>query len=317
MTGELYIRQATVQVANVIVRHEKDGDLRIRFRVTKNPWATEPNKAHVTIYNLAPDRREILNELVASGHVARAPVIIEAGYKNATSIGVLGTIFKGSLRSVTHSRDRGDWATKIAAASFVSGPRDLSVNETYRGPNLTVGSIAVDLLKKISKSVGGLDITEAVTRALSNDLSGVEQTLNKAVSVDGMGMDVLERLVSEHGFGVSEQDGKIRLIKYGERMGRSVKLSADSGLVGAVDPVTDANRPGAFLIRARSLLRHDIQIGTGVEIDSEAISGLFVTEHLEHQGDVHGGSDSFITLIYGRGTSSEVQAVADTGQEFA
>ena len=305
MTETFYLRRATVQIGSVVVKHAGDEDLRIRFKVAKNPWATEPNRAHIEIYNLADSRREILDTLiartrpVAGGPPApRAQVTVEAGYAGNSNPGV-GRIFKAPLMSVAHSRESGDWVTKILSSSISA--RDVPITATFSGPNTTVGSVAVDLLKKISKAAGDLDVTSAVSRALQGDLNGLEQTLNKAFSVSGMGMDVLEKLVSEHGFRISEQDGSIVLLKTDEKVGRSIVLNADSGLVGTIDPITDVRRPGVHLVRAKSLLRHDIRIGAAVQLDSVVQKGLFVAEEVEHHGDTHGGADGFVTSFKGRG----------------
>jgi hypothetical protein len=295
MTGRLFLRRARVQVANIIVKYDSDASLRIKFRVSKNPFATEPNVAHIEVFNLNEARRGILDSLIlpqtAVGPNPPIQVSIEAGYGSN-----VGAIFKGQLLSVAHSKQRGDVITKIIAASVLAS--DVPISGMLVGPN--IGALTVDVLKQMAQGAARLDVKEAIQRALQGDMAGVEQQVNKAISFDGPAMTVLDNLIAPHGFQVSEQDNRIVIRKHGEVVGVSVKLNASSGLVGAIDPIKDTKRPGIFLIRARTLLRDSIEINTPVEMEGLAQKGLFVVESLEHQGDTHGGADSFITVFQAR-----------------
>jgi hypothetical protein len=307
VTGELYLRRARVQVGTVVVTHDSDESLRIAFRVSKNPWATEPNTATIDIWNLADYRREMLNLLVtqmqADPNGRGAPVVIEAGYANALPTAT-GTIFKGNLRSVAHSRESVGVRTRILAGSYVSSQVPVVANYPA---GVNAGQVAVDLLNKIKAQIIDVDIIGAVASALNGDLSGVKAQFSNAFAVEGKAMQELQTVVGEHGYQVSEQDGKIIMLKVGEAgVGRSVILNPSSGLVGTVDPVSDTRRPGVFLVRMRSLMRHDIDVGTAIQLDSLSTKGLFVSEIVEHNGDTYGGSEGYLTTVEGRSLKGRV-----------
>lgn len=283
------------------MNYNGDNSLRIKFKVSKNPWASEPNSAHIEIYNMNPARRAILDALIPrSIEATKTPVTIEAGYEKSVNPGI-GTIFKGKLLTVAHSRKGTDVITKIIAASYDAAL--VPVKGNYPSP-ANIGTVVADLLKQIGKVATDIDIAGAVSRAVQGDLAGAEQALTKSLSIDGMGMPSLQKLLEPFGFTVSQQDNKIQLRKEGEAVpGRSIILNDDSGLTGQIDPINDVRRPGVFLIQAASLLRHDIDVGATIELTGISQKGNFVVEQVAHHGDTHGGSASFITRFTGRSLS--------------
>lgn len=290
----LYGRRASLQVGTLLIPFDGNEGLRITFRVSRNVKATEPNTAHIAVFNLSDQSRaQIAAALQPLDPVYYGPPIpgsdfveLQAGYG-----GSIGRIFKGRSVSVTNTRKGPDWVTEILAKDG-QVTNDVMVRKTLpRG--LSLGAIVSQVASEIKRTVSNLDISQVVTKAGAGDFAGATHVFSEAFSVSGLGMKELDKMLRPAGVEISEQDGKLILLDVRSPLvGKAIELSDSTGLIGAVDPVKDDKLPGAFIIKARTLLRHELGIGSAVAMSSSSpggTKGVFKIRKLVVAGDTHGG----------------------------
>lgn len=294
----LFDRRVHVQVAKVAIDFnvsepaagEADG-FKIRFHVEKNPRARQPNIVNLEIHNLAKATRDALDRATTlvlgpplPGQSAEAvPVIIEAGYA-----GGHGVIFSGHGTEIVHSHEGPNMVTRIAAADgYLSNEVTI---KTSHAKGLTQGQVITNFLDALKKARPDLKVADAYARAKAGDVNGAADTLKRAFVSSGLAITGLTKHLEGTGLEVSEQDGVIQLLALKEIADPTniVVLGPDTGLVGKVLPVRDDKRPNDFIIKAQSLLRHEIFIGSGVRFVGTSSDGLFKIRELTHIGDTYG-----------------------------
>lgn len=270
--------------------------LRIQFRVAKNPRAKEPNTAKIEIYNLNKRTRDEFDaalkrasETLAQANLVGPPlpgfasndasVRLDAGYK-----GGHGQIFKGHATEIVHSHEGPNWVTRILASDGAI-TNQIHV-KFHQKKGMTPGAIIKTIVDEIGKKFKDLNLADVYKKVQAGDLNAPVDALKRALSFSDIGMSGLDKYLTGTGYEVSEQDGVLQLLHINEIADPAnvVVLNSDTGLVGRVLPVRDDKRPDAFIIKAQSLLRHEIFIGSGVQIDG----AVYKVRELTHAGDTYG-----------------------------
>lgn len=291
----LYTRVAELVVGTVKIPFDGVDGLRIAFKIEKNPKTTEPNHCAIEIFNLNKDSRDAISTglnptFVGPQHPGLTTVTLSAGYASSVAgVGAMGAIHVGHTHSIVHARNKADWSTKILSMDGLLS-NEIRLAQTLKGKQ-TLGAVVGSLVKQMKEKVSTLDTTQVQERLKSGDFQGAFDSFTKAVSFSGLGMAQLDRLLKPAGYELTEQDGKLILLGTKETLkGEAILLSSDTGLIGTIDPIVDDKRPQDFIVKARCLLNHEIEIGSGIVIDSEVFDhkGLFKVRKLEHHGDTHG-----------------------------
>lgn len=292
MTSEkLFGRVAKLKIGSVGISFSKDDDLRMIFKIEKNNKTTEPNKGQFEIYNLSQHSRQQLNTSIDPNFVGppvsiaqKYPLSFEAGYSETH-----GIVFKGHAHSIIHTVQGPDVITKIIGLDGML-TNEVRVKFTIKEP-ASPGDVLTKLFQALKKSVGSLDISQAVKKAKEGDLAGAANDFLSGVTFSGLGKKEIEKILGPLGYEASEQNGQLQLLKINEALtNAAIVLSGNTGLIGTIEPVKDDKRPNDLIIKASSLLRHELGVNSGVRINSEVMAGLFKIRKLEHMGDTHGSA---------------------------
>lgn len=295
MSGQaLYDRRAELRVATLKILFQENAGLRLQFTVQKKQNANQPNTATITVYNLNQQSRDALSSIfipdpATFGHnlLRKAGVYLAAGYGGTPSApATMGPIFKGTVQSVAHSRDGADWVSKILAADGVYH-NQLPVNISFaKGTDL--GTMINTVVDNITGQIGNLDLSQIKKRAAEGDIKGAIVATARSLNFTGLALPKLTGfLKNSYGLGLSIQDQALLLLAVDEVLG-GIELSADSGLIGVVEPVRDDKNPGVVRLKVESLLRHELSIGAAVSLKSEVQKGVYKIVKLHHTGDTHG-----------------------------
>lgn len=253
-------------------------DLRIQFSIERH-LRSEPNTCEITITNLAPPLRALLQ---------RDAVVISlaAGYDN-----VARHLFTGDVRDAQTKRDGADLLTTVHLADGLRAHAQARVTRSYRS-----GTQVLTVLKDAAKSMGLLlpKAVEASAELRANFATGYV--------LEGPTRTELTRLLAPFGFTWSIQDGKLQII-HDEEMapGAEREISVDTGMIG--DPSFSFPQPSAKAPKHRkrptmsvdTLLYPELVPGLAVRVKSDEINGRFKLDTVTHAGDTHG--DDWTTTV--------------------
>lgn len=236
--------------------------LRVGFKVEKNGDAS-PNKLDLAIYNLSADSRAFIQKKMA--------VRLEAGYAGAGP----KLLFTGAIELADHEHEGPDWTTRITSADGVRAYRSTVLAESF-GPKTTEAAV----VRKVADAMG---VTVGELKGLS------QEKFNQGRTLTGPARAALDALCRSRGLRWSIQDGILQIIPVGEALSQSaVLLNPATGLVGSPKRTEKG-------IEVVSLLQGGINPGRLVQVESEAVKGLFVVENVIHKGDSD-GRDWYSTL---------------------
>lgn len=261
-TTRLFGRAVRVIIDGLLIE-----DLRVQLKVKKTS-KKEPNECHLTIWNLSPESRKALSS-------KGAKVIVEAGY-----VGSIARIFSGNARSVDHLHDGPNWLTKVQCGDGETAYRYALVTESFKP-----GTAVADVFAKAAQATG-LDVTDAVNTVRVR----VSDQFTQGYTAHGRAALEVDRLLKGRGLEHSIQNGKLQVLPTGTATReQAVLLSPDTGLIGSPEHGTAERKTKAQALKAKSLLQPDLAPGRKCRIESEAITGDFRIETVEHKGDTAGG----------------------------
>lgn len=237
----------------------------------------DPNTASVTIFNLNPTNRALLNqgaELLATPKTAwNWPLLIEAGY-----VGNRTQIFSGDIRRVDVSKQSTDWIATIEADDGGRAYVGKRLN-AYFGPGATVRQILQAAANALGVGLGN----SAAKFAAGNFRKGFVN-FKKGVAVHGLASKILDKYVTSAGFKWSIQDGQLQVLGPDEALlDIAVILTPTTGLIGT----PSHGEKGS--ITATSLLQGDIKPGRVVHINCVSVKARYLVTDVTHSGDTHGG----------------------------
>ena len=257
-------------------------DLQFTFDI-KQDTDEEPNVSTFTIFNLNPDSRGWI-QAIANGQVS-----FSAGYGDSMSL-----LFQGDVAQVRHEKDDTDWRTVVEAGDGEVAYRDGHISLS-RAPGATRRSI----LESAAAELGlGLYVS-----ASGDTADFLDAPYTEGVSFHGAAQDLIRRLARGSGREWSIQNAMLQLIHEGGATNLpAVRLSASTGLIGTPKPakqkiqlVGGDRRPRAGESREEepgvtvsSLLNPLLRPGQLVQLESLAVSGIFVVRSAHHTGDYRG-----------------------------
>ena len=238
--------------------------LRVTFRVAKNNKG-EPNQCELDIYNLSPDRRQVVEN-------EGADVVIEAGYT-----GQISQIFKGDLSFGENLREGTDWITSLEVADGGKQVRKARVQrQTAAGASIT--TVMEDLTATL-----GLDIGNLRDKLGEGSLREGLDSFSTGRVLSGATWGELKRLTRSLGLEVSIQDGSLQFLRPGEATNEGPAIVDQStGLVGSPE------RGDKGIVKCTTLIRPQINPGRRVRLTSAALDGDYVCQSITHTGDTHG-----------------------------
>lgn len=257
---------------------DKDGkqytDLNIRFKIEKT-GDSATNKAEIEIYNLNESSRKFVakKDLV---------IILKAGYENS-----FGAIFKG-YTTFTHTtkgrskkdeqirrgfehmhREDADWISVISAEDGLKALKHY-ISLSLDDDKLTELQVLRKVVEKLNESV----------KVATGVLKGVkDKRINNGYAVSTTFKNVMDRICRNQNLRWGMDLGTLYVRPKDEPISDEIiKLDKESGLIGSPEPTEEG-------YKFTSLLRHDITIGTLLEVESELIKGRFIVLNLTHNGE--------------------------------
>jgi hypothetical protein len=241
-------------------------NLRVTFEI-EHTTEKEPNKCDLTITNASPETRAFLQRKPLS-------VRIEAGYA-----GNFHQLFVGDLRHGSSQLEGTEWITKMQVADGDRAYRHARVSESFRA-----GTRAIDTLQKIASS-----LQIALPKNVIDDPALRSQFANGA-TVHGNARDVMTKILEPYGYTWSIQAGRLVVLR-DKDLANSLAyvVDATNGMIGRPE-TADPEKPGKPpTTTIRTLLDSRLLPGHKVQLQSEAVSGLFKVRKVKHTGDTHGG----------------------------
>lgn len=252
-------------------------DLQIRFKIDKTGDSAS-NKAEIELYNLTREQRDYVSRKDLA-------IILEAGYMPR-----FGRIFAG-YTTFAHStkgnsrrddqirrgfeqqqKEDANWISKISADDGMKALKHYIVL-SLADDNLTELSVLNRVVDKLNESV-------KVTKGVIKGVKGVKINHGKAIS--GTFKSVLDKICSNQKLEWQITDGILNIYPKGETYsGDVILLDYDSGLVGSPEPTEKG-------YKFTSYLRHEINPGTLIQVESDLVKGLFVVMNVTHTGELDG-----------------------------
>lgn len=225
-----------------------------------------PNTATLDIYNLSKAHRD---EISASH---RPLVRIEAGYVDSVSM-----LFQGNARRRHSVRDGVDWITHIAAGDGENAIRTARASRSF-GPNATLRDVVLYLADAMG--VGRGNVSSALEGA---QLDQIGSAFPHGTIVRGNAARELEELLRSAGLTWSVQDGALQVLQRNGVLQRdAIQLSAEHGLIGVPEVGTN------HVLKLLALLQPDLVPGRVVQVQSDAVNGVYRIESAIYKGETRG-----------------------------
>lgn len=235
--------------------------LRIEWQVSKD-GKSEPNKATVSISNLAEQSRAELGTLPKR-------LMLEVGYR-----GQLRRLASGDVVHASHVKDGATWTTTIVVGDGSRAYRFAEVNRA-----MAAGTSALEAVRQVAAAMG-LELPAAVAGRAE-----LQRQFTSGLSIVGRAAVEMTKLLSPFGLAWSIQDGELAILDaVSTRPGDALVLDEAAGLIGS-PAMTPPAKPGARpVMSARCLLYPEVAPGRLLQVRSLAVSGRFRVESVAHVG---------------------------------
>jgi len=258
----------------------KISGLRISFEVTKTSEST-PNTAKISIYNLSPAHRALLETEEDLG------VILEAGYG-----GNLEELFAGDIRrAVTQQQTVVNKPESLTVIIVNQGPDRVTTIEAASGQiavdtvnfdkSYAAGQSTISILSDVIKSLGSVDIQDALNFLKSGSVT--DKIAQAGMALSGMATRHIDKLVDVLDLEWSIQDNSLQILPKGKQtMEEAVLLTPETGLIGS--PVW---KKGG--IEFTALINPKVRPGRAVAItiEEKQYTGFFRVWRADFSGDTH------------------------------
>lgn len=235
--------------------------MRIEWQVSKD-GRSEPNKATITISNLAEQTR---------AELGRSPkrLMLEVGYR-----GQLRRLASGDVGNAFHAKDGPTWTTKIIVGDGSRAYRFASVNRA-----MVAGTTVIEAVRQVAAAMG-VEMPAAVEAR-----TDLRRQFTSGLSIVGRAAVEMTKLLEPFGLSWSIQDGELAILDaVSTRPGDALVLDEAAGLIGSPAMAPPA-KPGARpTMSARCLLYPEIAPGRQLLVRSRAVSGRFRVESVSHVG---------------------------------
>lgn len=213
-------------------------DLKIDFNVTKG-IGSKQNTATIAIWNLTKSHRRQLGEEFDR-------IELQAGYQG----GDVATIFKGSIRDVTTTKETADIKSEMEC-----GDGDEAINKGAVSKTFPAGTKPKAIVDYIAGEMPG------VTKG---EMKGIDDlpAYKRPVTVYGWAFREMDKIGREHGFYWSIQNGQVEAVKNTEHLSKTTVLSSETGMIG-IPEVTDKG------VKVKALLNPNIAPGRLIDVRSD------------------------------------------------
>lgn len=272
-------------VVDTLELHDLDADFNSKHDLTKNP-----NQLDLTIFNLSQNSRFQLTEAATRSDSSGVLVQLSAGYDRDGERDV-GLIFRGRLRTVSHTKEGKSWVTKLTSGT---GDELSQVVSFSVGP----GASILDVIR-----IGLRDIQYVEQQAqLANFDLGKIKVGPGGLAAHGKSGEQIEQLLAEHNLSISVQNEGLQVLgKDSTTNDTSIQISSLTGMVDSpevigttvtVDPDTNTRRVRRK-IKVKTLLNADLYPGRKITVLTRAFAqepgqveetSEFKIEKVENQG---------------------------------
>lgn len=242
----------------------------IDFEVTKTLKA-EPNKAKVSIYNLASATR-----LQLSG---KQPLVLklDVGYNGQNETIYLGTVRSGWTERAGSASE--DIVTHIESgdSEFNMATARVAYAQGAKSPKVPIGIALQSLADQLGVNTGNVFVSIAAF-----EKAGLAQISSSALH--GNCAKRLTDLCKSIGFSWSIQNGAIQILPIGGALNSAlaIVLGPTTGLVGS--PTVDSNG----ILSAKALITPGLAPGAVVTMQAQFVKGSFVVTQTKHYGQTWG-----------------------------
>jgi hypothetical protein len=246
--------------------------LRFTFECEKTSEST-PNKALVSIYNIAPDTKALLKE-------KGCLVTLSAGYGNifTEDTATAQLLFKGSVLESDTVKQSTDYVTRIKIGDGSVEYQNATINQSF-----AEGASGQGVMSQIVSAMG----------LGSGEQQGVDGiSFPGSLVLSGNARDAMDDVTDKNDLEWSIQDGNVQVLP--ENSANSldaIKLSSDTGLIGSPQKkgINSAKKGPTSGIQFVSLLQPGLTPGRRVVIESRDVNGVFVVRKVKHNGDTKSG----------------------------
>lgn len=266
MNRDSFSRSASATINNLAAGEKITvTGLRITFDIIKSAKAAE-NRGNVTIYNLSPSSRDLIQSRTAEGK-SLTTVELRAGYKTSEE----KILFRGTGEAVSeHSPP--NWMTKINAQDGVQELKEVNFEKKY-----PAGTSVAEIVKDLVKAAG---------LAITVDVPWVA-IIPKARTFSGDPVTNIQDLQSTYGFVFNVQAGGAILAPEDAppKPEFTVTLSRETGMI-------KSPRLKGDLLIVDALIDPDLRPNNYVQLETltPGLSGLYLIKKARYKGDTWQGS---------------------------
>jgi hypothetical protein len=261
----LHSRRFRLQIGTLLIEGTPGNSLDLAFEVERS-LRPKPGKLTAKIFNLTADHRALAQAQ------RRSIVELSAGYRDG-----LAMIFRGDVLRVRHARDGDDWVTTVTGGDGHFAIRAARAARAF-GPDTTLESVVRALADAMAVGVG--NVREALAGARLDRLGDV---FPRGTVVRGPAARELTELLNSAGLSWSIQDGVLQVVPRGGALQRTaIRLAPDTGLIGS--PEKDKNG----VVTATSLLNPELVPGRLVQLESDALRGVYSVRKVKWTGETAG-----------------------------
>jgi hypothetical protein len=252
-------------------------ELEIRFKVEKT-GDSAPNKAEIQLVNLDEDSIKFVTQKDLA-------INLSAGYKENFGLIFAGrTTFSHTVKGPERHDDkirRGfeqrkkEEADRITVITAHDGLKALKkyITLSLANDNLTETAVLREVVKKVGIS---LNVSHGTLKALKDT-----KIFHGAV-ISSFFKDYMDLYTHNHGLRWNICNEVLNIYPIGGTVSSEIiQLDVSSGLEGSPEPIERG-------YKISSKLRHDIDIGTGLYVESELIKEQFSAVNVTHAGDLYG-----------------------------
>lgn len=236
-----------------------DIDFSVSFNINE-----EPNDIDASIMNLS-------NTTINNNLIEKKPLIINAGYESD-----VGTIFLGYIADSETKWEGQDKKTSIIGLDATDAYMNLYISKSYK-EGIFANEIIEDIIRMVGLRIGEFKLNNNVQYNRGRQVIGrARSILSEIVEVDcKTNLQIINGMVVIRSIGVGLQTGFI--------------LNKDTGLIGMPEPITgtdDTEKKSKLKanFKAKCLLNYRIAPLSTVQIQSNALNGMFVVVSGRHVG---------------------------------
>ena len=265
-------------------------ELKIAFNIEKH-LVGYPNLATITIYNLSPYNRSLIEKQDTT-------IQVFAGYQDTgTSL-----IFEGHIVNIIHKKEQTDYISEIFAQDGAKILNTAMINKTF-----SAGTPFEQVYESLVSQMDG--IHQGVTEGIKDCLGG-KRSLLRELQLSGSVKDWLQKLSKDCGFEFSVNDGIIETQPVGLPLSDAppIVINQHSGMIGSPQRteigvmVSNLLLPALKLGRTINLQAINTEINIGNlhfrSLRTITMTGIYRIDKINHLGNTH--EDQWQTDISGR-----------------